>query len=282
MTLVYTEITPSSLTYLQDFGAKKIPPTNDFEQARWVYKDAVFILYNSNKLVIQAKPEREEELNALCEKHGLCVQKHVSKQSSKKTNPQKFHPIIIGSDETLKGDTFGGFVVVGALFFSHEEDALRSLGVKDSKLLSDDQCLHISQHLLSEFPRRFSIKNLFPKEYNVLQQQQSLTGLLNRMHAQVGDELKQQEPTAFHVVDKYPGCNAGDAAFAKAESLYVQVAAASVVARAQAVQQFNELSARAGFILPKGSTYVKEALEKLNASGLKKADFVKLHFKNVN
>jgi ribonuclease HIII len=84
-----------------------------------------------------------------------------------------------------------------------------------------------------------------------------------------------------HVVDKYPGCSAGDLQEEKAESKYVEVAAASVLARDAALKQISSLSAMAGFRIPLGSTHVQLALIELRHRGLSFSKFVKLDFNNV-
>ena len=118
------------------------------------------------------------------------------------------------------------------------------------------------------------IKNILPEIYNHIA---DVTKLLNTLH---------QECAAFllpgkHVVDKFPGCSVGDVQVEKAESKYVEVAAASVLARAAALQQLDYLSAQAGFRLPKGSTHVKLALFELKERGLVFKKFVKVDFANV-
>ena len=67
----------------------------------------------------------------------------------------------------------------------------------------------------------------------------------------------------------------------KAESKYVEVAAASVLARATGLKQLNYLSTLVGFTVPKGSTHVKEALQELKEKSLKFEKFVKTSFGNV-
>jgi ribonuclease HIII len=84
-----------------------------------------------------------------------------------------------------------------------------------------------------------------------------------------------------HVVDKYPGCKTGDVITEKAESKYIEVAAASIVARYFAIMQIEDLSRKAGFLLPFGSTHVDSALSKLKNSDLDPNEFVKFKFSNV-
>jgi len=100
---------------------------------------------------------------------------------------------------------------------------------------------------------------------------------MNKLHKEVGNYLKPGQ----HVVDKYPGCRVGNVREEKAEDKYVEVAAASVLARAAALKQLDYLSMKAGFHLPKGSTHVKLALYELKERGKNFKEFVKVDFKNV-
>lgn len=186
---------------------------------------------------------------------------------------------IIGSDEVLKGDTFGGIVVCAARFSKEEEQDLHNMGVRDSKKIAPAKLKRIAQELLERYPNRFSICELEPREYNTEIEGANLTRLMDKLHEAAAKELRA--PGDVHIVDLYPGCKAGDTQVKGAESEYVAVAAASIVARARAMTQFDKLSQVAGFTLPLGSTHVTEALKRLMREGRDLAEFAKLHFKNV-
>lgn len=193
--------------------------------------------------------------------------------------PQILATPHIGSDETLKGDTFGG-IVVCACYLTSTEDFL-ALGVKDSKQLTTEQIKRIAKQLLEAYPNCFSITSLLPKEYNHRLAQGSQTLLLNQLHSELALQLFERFGKQLHVVDKFPGCQVGDIALSQAESASVAVAAASIVARYHGLLQIELLSKQAGFSLPLGSTHVSEALTTLLAKDLDFEQFVKLHFKNV-
>lgn len=188
------------------------------------------------------------------------------------TLPKELPDVIIGSDEALKGDTFGGIVVAALKANPKQREFLKELGVCDSKTLSDKKILLLAPKL-KVLPH--TILSLSPQEYN--KHQGSLTLLLNSLHTKAALPLKP----GFHIVDEYPGCTAGDTCETKAESKYLEVAAASILARAATLEQLAELSQKAGFLIPKGSTHVKEALEQLKNKKLPLQNFVKLNFKNV-
>ena len=183
------------------------------------------------------------------------------------------HDIIIGSDEVLKGDTFGGIVVAAVKANQEQRIALKNLGVRDSKTLSDRQVQLISPKIENNFP--CIIKNIYPEEYNELKG--TITDILNKLHKECYNYLKP----GTHIVDKFPGCKVGNIIEIQAESKYPEVAAASIIARARALKQLHNLSKKAGFLIPKGSSHVQKALEQLKKSNLPPTDFVKLKFSNV-
>jgi ribonuclease HIII len=180
---------------------------------------------------------------------------------------------IIGSDESLKGDTFGGIVVAAVKADDQTRKKLIQLGVQDSKQLTDHACLKLAKQI--EKIAGFCVQNIFPQEYNNFKENQTV--LLDKLHKKCYTDLKP----GTHIVDKYPGCKVGDIIVIKADAKYVEVAAASIIARATALQQLKELSHRAKFTVPKGSTHVQHALEKIKQFNLPPKQFVKLNFKNV-
>ena len=179
---------------------------------------------------------------------------------------------IIGSDEVLKGDTFGGIVVAAVKADSRIRGELAKLGVKDSKKLSDKKVMQLSKEIKKI--ASCEVISLLPEEYN---KHNSLTSLLNQMHTKAAKALLPGK----HIIDKYPGCTVGDVIEEKAESKYIEVAAASILARAAGLQQFDYLSKIAGFKLPMGSTHVKGALEELKRRNFDFNKFVKVDFRNV-
>ncbi len=180
---------------------------------------------------------------------------------------------VIGSDESLKGDTFGGIVVAGVKADQSIRKQLIQMGAKDSKKLTDNTCLKLAKKIEKLTDCIFI--NYFPEDYNSYKGNQ--TQLLNKLHQECHNYLKP----GLHIVDKYPGCDVGDIITIKADQKYVEVAAASILARAHALQQLKHLSQNAKFSIPKGSTHVQHALEKIKKFNLNPKEFVKLNFSNV-
>lgn len=185
---------------------------------------------------------------------------------------------MIGSDETLKGDTFGGIVVAAVKVDPEQKKLLENLGVKDSKRMTDNRIKIVAKSIREAVPHH--IINCFPREYNKRVAEIGLTSVLNEMHAECTGKLKSFDHKV--VVDKYPGCNVeGAECVEKAEDKYIEVAAASILARAVGIIQFQELSLKAGIKLPLGSTHVTDALLACKEKNLDFHEFAKTSFRNV-
>jgi ribonuclease HIII len=309
MVFVCINVLSNQLNFLKKLGAISLETKSPYEIIRYSYTNSTWILYNSKKLVINAPSTLEEELKILCKKNNLTIQTTTSSPQSSLDNrssssldnappsPQLENAIIIGSDETLKGDTFGGLIVCSAMLSLQEQKDLEQYSFTDSKKYTDNEIMILAKELLKKYPNNFETIILTPKKYNQLQTIQPLTKTLNALHKETAFKLEQKITSSLkpstekklssiskkiiHVVDKFPGCDVGDIQVTQAESKYLSVALASIVARYYALLQFQELSQLAGFKLPMGSTHVQNALGILKEKKLSFSDFVKLHFKNV-
>ncbi len=258
MTLVYTDVKAEDITFLSGFS--QLTTTSKYETMRLSDGNCLLILYTTGKLVVRAKDEWKAQQ----------ILDHLTSPYDKKAH--------IGSDETLKGDTFGGLIVCA---FAHDPlltEALRDIGVRDSKSLTEASIHKVADTLKEHYSDRFAIIELSPQEYN---EHNSVTSLLNKLHEKVASELKTRFGKISHIVDAYPGCRAGDEQITKAESISLAVAAASIIARQRALEQMDGLTEKAGFVIPRGSTHVQAALEELIEDGRDLRLFCKLHFSNV-
>ena len=249
-------------------GYTKLEPKTIYEELRLEKNGATLILYTSKKLLVQGNKDALDKISKQLAKVGIGDYVPV-KKFKKETGT------IIGSDETLKGDTFGGLVVAAVKADKKIRDKLAELGVVDSKVLDDKEIGVIADKIKKIVTCK--IVSLLPEEYNALNKEHNVTEILNKLHHDCATSLDPGK----HVVDLYPGCKVGDVQEEKAESKYVEVAAASILAREAALKQFNFLSVRAGFAIPKGSTHVKLALMELKERGLDFNNFVKVKFANV-
>ena len=220
--VVFKKVKKEDLKRLKGFIDEEIKSV--YEEIRLVKKGVILILYTSGKLLLQGRSEGVDQIARELRKLGV----------GEEVKPIKFRKetgVMIGSDESLKGDTFGGIVVAAVKADEKAREKLREIGVADSKKLSDKEIIVMASRI--RIVVECEIRNIFPIEYNGQKQ----TILLNKLHKECADFLKPGQ----HVVDKYPGCRVGEIREEKAEDKYVEVAAASVLARATALRQLDTL-----------------------------------------
>ena len=202
----------------------------------------------------------------------------------------------IGTDESGKGDYFGPLVIAGVIADESNLQFLKSIGVKDSKELSDSAIKKISSEIKSNHEIKFSVISIYPKKYNELY---GRVGNVNRIlgwgHAKVIENLLEKQKVEEAISDKFgdekyiftslqeKGKNITLHQVTKAER-YTAVAAASILARERFNSWFKHEKEKLGFELPKGASETSELaaekiMSKLGDHSLN--DFVKYHFKNT-
>lgn len=268
--VTFENVEKSDLKRLMEFGFAISETKSKYEAARRK-GPCTLVLFKSGKLLVQGNDENVRRTAKLLK--DLKIGKPVKKPSF--VNERG---VVIGSDEALKGDTFGGLVVAAVRADDKQREILRRLGVEDSKLLTDQNIRIVAEQIARHV--HYSIKDLPPAEYNREVEEHGMTGLLNKLHREAAEDL-DAEKGAKHVVDKFPGCRTGDIIETKADSKYLEVAAASILARDTGLRQLAKLGVRLGMTVPRGSTHVREALEMLKRRNLPVSEFVKVKFKNV-
>ncbi len=201
----------------------------------------------------------------------------------------------IGLDESGKGDYFGPLVVSAVFVDQQTEDRLKALGVRDSKLLTDNRMLAMAEEIKTLCPH--FVVPIEPKRYNELYAKvKNLNRLLAWGHAWTLENMLEKVSCDLAVVDKF-----GDESYLRTvlrekgrQITVVQqthaeediaVAAASILARARFVKQMELLSRRVGKILPNGAsdpsivTIGRELVAEYGKDIL--ADIAKLHFKTT-
>ena len=262
--VVFTKVKKEELLkFIKDFSLEEVKTI--YEEIRAKKGATTLILYNSGKLLLQGPSAEVHKIALQLERQELGVWEKEQKF-------EKESGWVIGSDEALKGDTFGGVVVAAVKADEKIRQKLIEYGVKDSKKLSDTEIPQLAGKIKKT--AWCEIKSLLPAEYN---KNGDITSLLNILHQSCASYLLPGK----HIVDKYPGCTVGEIQEEHAEDKYVEVAAASILARAAALEQLNALSKEAGFRLPLGSTHVYLALTEMKEKNLDFSKFAKLNFKNV-
>ena len=215
---------------------------------------------------------------------------------------------IIGSDEVGVGDYFGGLVVCAVFLPSNLEEYVIQLGVKDSKKISDEKIIIIAKELIKYLV--YEVKIFTPKEYNFAYEKYQNTHVLKTiLHYQAISEViikLQSSNTRIDkvVIDEYATkqnfisylkkANFKNLEYIKmlsfcqhAESKYLAVACASIIARYYFLKQINSLSKQINCLIPLGAwnskieTIAKQIIKNEDNPISKLMEYVKLHFSNT-
>lgn len=178
----------------------------------------------------------------------------------------------IGSDESGKGDYFGPLVVAAVAVTADNWRVLETLGVQDSKKLSDARATSLAAEIRAGFPHEVVV--IMPPRYNELWTKfgSNVNRLLAWAHARAIEQVVEQEPRAVAAVADQFGDESliRDALFKRGRELRLvqmpraerdpAVAAASILARAEFLRRLDQLGKEAGVRLPKGASPAVEAV----------------------
>lgn len=207
--------------------------------------------------------------------------------------------IWAGTDESGKGDFFGPLVVAGVAVKKEQTAILKELGVKDCKLLTNEQITLLAPKIMNSLRNQYEIIALKPKKYNELykdfsEQGKKLNELLAWMHGRVILNLAAKTSFEGVIVDKFAAekvlmsslkeiSNFRIIQRAKAES-DLAVAAASVLARNYFLKSIKQQNYTHRFIFPlgAGANVVKAANNFALKYGYHALENVaKTHFKTI-
>lgn len=197
----------------------------------------------------------------------------------------------IGTDESGKGDFFGPLTISAFYIDDNIKAQLISLGVKDSKLLSDYQINSIAGSLKKIKNVIYETVLISPLKYNELYTKfGNLNLLLNWAHSKAIEVLLGKVNTETVITDKFSkkelnisSGNNHKINFIQTEKgeRFLGVAAASILAR-NAMNMWFEKHKQNGLLLPKGASVdvanqARMIRTKYGEAKLK--DLAKLHFK---
>lgn len=201
----------------------------------------------------------------------------------------------IGIDESGKGDFFGPLCVAGVYAEGDGVLKLKTLGVRDSKTLSDEAIKRIGKKIRAEYAHH--IIKINPLKYNEIYTQfANLNRLLAWGHATAIENLVLQTHCRNVIIDQFADEKVVITAL-KRKKLDLNltqrhrgeedlvVAAASILARGAFVEGLEKLGSDLGTNLPKGASSLtietgKKLVKKYGEDVLRKIG--KLHFKTLD
>lgn len=221
--------------------------------------DATINIYTTGKVLVQGK--------ASPLKTALENWRGVSTAGKSKTadKPTATGLARIGSDETGKGDYFGPMVIGAVYVEARTEEILLTLGVRDSKSLSENQILSMAKEIKATCPHAVVV--ISPEKYNQMYASfQNINRLLAWGHARAIENVLETVECTHVVVDQFAKNEAvlEQALREKGKNLTIEqrvraesdaaVAAAAIIARAEWSFRMKKLSAQFGVTLPAGAS----------------------------
>ena len=284
--------------YFKDKRRPKTPPYAVFQADEM---DTVVTLYQSGKAVFQgicADMDARIWYETEKQESGTAEMKEASEKKKEKSQTSfVYYKNTIGSDEVGTGDYFGPIVVTSAFVTKEDIPFLESLGVKDSKKITDAQILKIVPEIIKKIP--YSTRILTNRDYN---KKYSTEINMNAMKAILHNKVllkmtKQNVNYEYVIVDEFaksyiyfnylrkvPEVVRNITFLTKGEDKSLAVACASLISRYIFIKEFDKLSQSLGIFLPKGAGVKvdevgRQIVEKYGFEKLK--EVAKLNFKNT-
>ncbi|HFI0146033.1 ribonuclease HIII [Streptococcus suis] len=260
---------------------------NPYIEAFFKLTGASLSIYTSGKVVFQGEMAEQEA--------GLWG--YEPESSGQTTVPGQNLPMI-GTDEVGNGSYFGGLAVVASFVRPEDHAFLKSLGVDDSKKMTDQKICQIAPLLKEKIPHQALL--LSPKKYNeVIEQGYNAVSVKVALHNQAIFLLLQKgvQPekividafTSSQNYQKYLKKEANQFANPvtleeKAEGKYLAVAVSSIIARSMFLENLTQLGQLVGRNLPSGAgsksdQVAASILKDYGMAGLNET--AKLHFANT-
>ena len=255
--------------YFEDKKRLKTPPYAVFQADE---ADTVVTLYQSGKAVFQGiSADIDANLWSQMEKNlnpnknvDMKVASNEKKKETKK-NSKVYYANTIGSDEVGTGDYFGPIVVTASYVTKEDIPFLESLGIKDSKKMTDEQILKITPQIIKKIP--YYTMTLSNKEYNQRHSECNMNAMKAILHNKALLEMtKQYKNYDYIVVDQFaekyvyynylrkvPNVQRNITFITKAEDQCLSVACSAIISRYIFIKEFDKLSKKYNQTLPKGA-----------------------------
>ena len=301
MTIVFKvsdNIKEKMIEYYQDKRKEKTPPYAIFQA---VEADTVITLYESGKVMFQGiSADIDANMWRDLEKHLNNVDVDTrSTEEKKKDSIDKsiYYYSAIGSDEVGTGDYFFPIVVTACFMDKENIKFLESLGVHDSKKLTDEKIKRCAPLIIKKIPYESLV--LSNKEYNEYHEKgYNMNKIKAIMHNKVLFSMREKQPNYnYIVVDQFAmpyvyfnylksssNVVKNITFMTKAEDKCLSVACASIISRYIFLKEFDKLGNSLNLSLLKGASdkvdeqgvliAKQHGIDKLN-------DIAKLNFKNT-
>ncbi len=264
------------------YDAYKVPVNNPNIIAKYKYHNITILLYRSLKIVFQGGDEDEVKTQWNKWKPEMILKEQIN---------------IIGSDESGVGDFFGPLVVTACYIKEKDLALIKSLKIRDSKVLSTIQINIIAKQLIQQLEYSTIIIN--NRQYNKLYETYQNSHILKTIgHHQVIRKLANKVNCKKVIIDQFVNkkkyeeylkiLNVADndlklSFTTHAEDKFLAVGCAAIISRYFFLKSIKQLEQEYNRIFPLGaSTIVDKAIAKIKQDGLedKAIDFGKLHFIN--
>ena len=275
--------------YYADYLLNKKVPYSEFSAKK---NGTSITAYTSGKVLFQGKNAEQE-----------AARWGSSDPSAAKTSsslPKNFASLaVLGSDEVGNGSYFGPLCVCAAYADKEHLDALKRLGVKDSKMLTDDQIRKMATAIKELIPYRLLVVS--PEKYNEIQPKCNAVRMKVALHNQairlLLDQIAPTKPEAI-LIDQFTS-EANYMKYVKqepqrveqkiyfvtkGEQYHLSVAAASIISRASFLDELDKASLELGTKVPSGAGKPSDELaaKLLRQGGIDLlSKFAKLHFANT-
>ncbi len=294
------------IDFYDDLKREKTPQYSIFQADDG---DTVVTLYTSGKAVFQGRDAdlaseywiETEKINAgqveFTNSDNKVKEKKVVTTDKKPYEKDYIHCNSVGSDEVGTGDYFGPIVVTASYVKLEDVEYLQSLGVCDSKKLTDEKILEIAPLIAKRIKYKSLVLNNL--DYNKYHKNFNMNKVKAIMHNKVLYEIMQEKPKVdYIIVDEFAKpftyykylednklVQKGITFMTKAEDKNLAVASSSIISRYLFLKEFKKLENNLGLKIPKGASdevdkVGKEIVQKFGKDKL--TEVAKLSFKNTD
>ncbi|HDK3067871.1 TPA: ribonuclease HIII [Staphylococcus aureus] len=270
-------------------------------KARAKYQNTTVNIYQSGKVMFQGNHAEAVSEELLPQHSQLNTNKTKKKNMANSFLEQtlmydQFN--CIGSDEAGSGDYFGPLTVCAAFVTKEHVPILKTLGVDDSKKLTDTKIVELAEQLVTFIPH--SLLTLHNEKYNIQQAKgwtqvkmkaalhnEAIKNVLEKIDSSqldyiVIDQFAKREVYSHYALSDIP-LPKKTKFETKGESKSLAIAVASIISRYAFVTYMDQISKNINMTIPKGADAKVDviAAKIIKKYGLSRLDTIsKKHFKN--